>query len=96
MWAIRRLASFTLIGRRVAIDVIVTLVLSEDSARVAVPRRFYYGGGPVVVVCTGIASFGSVECHETAVQEWQRLFPGDDPYDLLERAAAEPQRVSPH
>lgn len=48
----------------------------------------------VVAACAGAASLERIECHETPLESWRRLFPTEDRRSLLRRAAADPKRVS--
>lgn len=49
----------------------------------------------VMVVCTRLDRFESSRCQETPLSEWQKAFPGVSDSELVELAAADPQRIRP-
>ena len=49
--------------------------------------------GRVVVTCENMQVLARIECHETPLTAWQRLFPNESEEQILQRAAATPRRV---
>jgi len=47
----------------------------------------------VVVVCDGLSALAGVRCHETPIESWQALYPGESPEAILKHAVAAPRTL---